>query len=142
MSVKLLTEQCLELLSLKRGCTGSSEATHVKIPHCWKSRVTAHICQSLAYTDCLRKCLYFILLFLFLSGLIFSILLVLQDMSESVSAFPNFFNSLLSYTNMHLLSCQPRVTVTSYFVYNDIMDLESIDHLSINLIHRIGLILK
>ena len=41
MSVKLLTEQCLEILSLKGGCTGSYEATLVKMPHCWKSRVTA-----------------------------------------------------------------------------------------------------
>ena len=41
MSVKLLTEQCLVLLRLKGGCTGSYEATHVKIPHCWKSRVKA-----------------------------------------------------------------------------------------------------
>ena len=28
---------------LKSGCTGSSESTHVKMPHCWKSHVTAHI---------------------------------------------------------------------------------------------------
>ena len=41
-----------------------------------------------------------------------------------------------------LLSCQPRVTVTSCFVYKVIRDLESIYHLSINPIHRIGLILK
>ena len=41
MSVKLLTEHHLEFLSLKGGCTGSSESTHVEIPHCWKSRVTA-----------------------------------------------------------------------------------------------------
>ena len=27
----------------KKGCTGSSEATHVKVPQCWKSRVTAHL---------------------------------------------------------------------------------------------------
>ena len=33
MSVKLLTEQCLELLSLKGGCTSWSEATLVKMPH-------------------------------------------------------------------------------------------------------------
>ena len=33
MSVKLMTEQCLESLSLKGDCTCSSEATHVKIPH-------------------------------------------------------------------------------------------------------------
>ena len=43
MTVKLLTEQCLEFLSLKGGCTGSSESIHVKIPHCWKSHVVAHI---------------------------------------------------------------------------------------------------
>ena len=43
MSVKLLTEQCLELLSFKGGCTGLSEATFVKMSHCWKSRVTADI---------------------------------------------------------------------------------------------------
>ena len=43
MSVKLLIEHYLELLSLKGGCTGSYEATLVKMPHCWKSGVTAHI---------------------------------------------------------------------------------------------------
>ena len=35
MSVKLLTEHHLEFLSLKGGCTGSSESTLVKMPHCW-----------------------------------------------------------------------------------------------------------
>ena len=39
-----------------------------------------------------------------------------------------------------LLSCQPRVTMTSCFVFEVIRDLESIDHLCINPIHRIGLI--
>ena len=43
MIVKLLTEQHLEVLSLKWGCRGSSESTHFKMPHCWKSRVTAHV---------------------------------------------------------------------------------------------------
>ena len=38
MTVKLLTQHHLEFLSLKGGCTGSSESTLVKIPHCWKSR--------------------------------------------------------------------------------------------------------
>ena len=37
MSVKLLSEHRLEFLSLKGGCTGSSESTLVKTPHCWKS---------------------------------------------------------------------------------------------------------
>ena len=41
MIVKLLTEHHLELLSLKAGCRGSSESTHVKMPHCWKSHATA-----------------------------------------------------------------------------------------------------
>ena len=48
MIVKLLTEHLLEFLSLKGGCTGSSESTHVKMPHCWKSHATAQLlCVSL-----------------------------------------------------------------------------------------------
>ena len=42
LSVKLLTEHHLEFLSLKRGYTGWSESTLVKMPHYWKSIVTAH----------------------------------------------------------------------------------------------------
>ena len=42
MSVKLLAEHRLHFQSLKGGCTGSSESTLVKIPHCWKSHVVAH----------------------------------------------------------------------------------------------------
>ena len=41
MSIKLLAEHHLEFPSLKSGCTGSSESTLVKMPHCWKSHVTA-----------------------------------------------------------------------------------------------------
>ena len=40
-----------------------------------------------------------------------------------------------------LLSCRPRMTVTSCFVYKVIMDLSSIDHLCINPILPIGLAL-
>ena len=43
MLVKLLTENHLEFLSLKGGCRGSSESTLVKMPHCWKSHVTAQM---------------------------------------------------------------------------------------------------
>ena len=43
MTVKLLTEHHLEFLSLKGGCTGTSESTLVKMSHCWKSHVTAHM---------------------------------------------------------------------------------------------------
>ena len=41
MVVKLQTEHHLEFLCLKGFCTGSSEPTLVKMPHCWKSHVTA-----------------------------------------------------------------------------------------------------
>ena len=41
MIIKLLTEHDLKFLNLKRCCTGSSESTLVKMPHCWKSHVTA-----------------------------------------------------------------------------------------------------
>ena len=44
MTVKLLTEHHSEFLSLKGGCTGLSESTVVKLPHCWKSHVVARIC--------------------------------------------------------------------------------------------------
>ena len=44
MGVKLLTEHDLEFLSLKGGCTGSSESTFVKIPPYGKSHVTAKMC--------------------------------------------------------------------------------------------------
>ena len=43
MTVELLTECHLEFLSLKGGCTDSSEFTHVKMPHCLKSHVTAQM---------------------------------------------------------------------------------------------------
>ena len=37
-----MTEHHLQFLSLKGGCTGSSESTHVKMPHCWKSHALTH----------------------------------------------------------------------------------------------------
>ena len=43
MIVKLLTEHDLEFLSLKGGCIVSPESTLVKVQHCWKSHVTAHL---------------------------------------------------------------------------------------------------
>ena len=43
MTVKLLMEHHLEFLSLKGGYTGLSESTLVKMPHCRKSHVTAHL---------------------------------------------------------------------------------------------------
>ena len=50
MSVKLLTEHHLEFLSLKGGCRGSFDSTHVKMPHCWKSQIRAHWLLQREYT--------------------------------------------------------------------------------------------
>ena len=43
MNILLLTKQHFECLFLKGSCTGSSESTHVKMPHCWKSHARALI---------------------------------------------------------------------------------------------------
>ena len=43
LTVKLPNEHHSEFLSLKGGCTGSSESTHVTVPHCLKSHVTAQM---------------------------------------------------------------------------------------------------
>ena len=45
MIVKLLTEHHLEFLGFKGGCRDSSESTHVKMPHCWKSHALAQLCK-------------------------------------------------------------------------------------------------
>ena len=42
MSVKLLTEHYLELLSLTEAAQ-ACPSLHVKMPHCWKSHVTAQL---------------------------------------------------------------------------------------------------
>ena len=57
MTVKLLTQHHLEFLTLKGGCTGSSEYTLFKIPHCWKSHVTAQM--SGPCNRVFKKCSYF-----------------------------------------------------------------------------------
>ena len=51
MSVKLLAEHHLEILSFKEGCTGSPESTLVEMPHCCKSHATA---QLLLYVNLLH----------------------------------------------------------------------------------------
>ena len=43
MNFKLLTEYHLEFLILTGGCTSTPESALVKMPHCWKSHVAAHI---------------------------------------------------------------------------------------------------
>ena len=54
MCVKLLTEHHLEFLCFEGVCTGSSESTLVKMPHCWKSHVAAHLQFSVSYLQVLE----------------------------------------------------------------------------------------
>ena len=54
MTVKLLTEHHFQLLSLKGGCIGSYESTLVKMAHCWKSQVTAHMLRELSAVKALN----------------------------------------------------------------------------------------
>ena len=43
MTLRLLAKHHLEFLSLKGGCTDSSETTLVKMPHRWKPCATSHM---------------------------------------------------------------------------------------------------
>ena len=52
MTVKLLTEHPLEFLSLKGGCTGSSESTLFKMSNCLKSHAAAHLISAYLKTIC------------------------------------------------------------------------------------------
>ena len=61
----------------------------------------------------------------------------LFDCSNDKLTKKTFWHDHKSQAFLDLLSCQPRVAVTSCFVYKVIRDLESIDHLCINPIHRI-----
>ena len=49
MSVKLLTEHRLDFVSLKGGCTGSSESTLVKMPHCVAAQFMIYWLRADAY---------------------------------------------------------------------------------------------
>ena len=61
VTFKLLTEYHLVFLSLKGGCTGSSESTPVKMPHCWKSRVTARMEKAIDMSWEIQNVLYMVL---------------------------------------------------------------------------------
>ena len=89
MSVRLLTEHHLEILRLKGGCKGLSESTLVKMQTCWKSHVIAQIV--------LRFELY-----------VSQYIQVKHICTER--SFHSFYVSIY-----HVLSCQPIVTVTSFF---------------------------
>ena len=58
MNFKLLTEHHLEFLSLKVGCTSSSESTLVKVPYgCRKSHAAAQILTEIKeYLGMMKEC--------------------------------------------------------------------------------------
>ena len=49
MSVKLLTGHRMEFVSLKGGCTGSSESKLVKMPHCVAAQFMIYWLRANAY---------------------------------------------------------------------------------------------
>ena len=55
MSVKLLTEHRLEFVSLKGGCTGSSESTLVKMRHCVAAQFMIYWLRTDAYDSYLGE---------------------------------------------------------------------------------------
>ena len=65
-----------------------------------------------------------------------------QGVEKMVEYIYVVYNTYSLSMKIVLLSCQPRVTVTSCFVYKVISDFYLIDHLCINPIHRIGSIHK
>ena len=69
MIVKLLTEYHLECLSVKGGCTGSSESTLVKMSNCWISHAMGHIISMISafLRICIRNA-YLLLSYIFISS--------------------------------------------------------------------------
>ena len=61
MTVKLLNKHHLDFLSLKGGCTCSSESTHVKMPLCWKSHVAVHNVYFFVFSSALLEYHYWVL---------------------------------------------------------------------------------
>ena len=65
----------MEFLSLKGGCTGSFESTHVKMPHCWKSDATAQLSYGKlfvwAFTVCLLAYLFVCCFVVYLFNVVF-----------------------------------------------------------------------
>ena len=82
MNIKLLTEHYLEFLSLKGGCTGSSESTLVEIQHSWKSRVSAHISEfNKTRTKTYPSLSFFFLLFFIINNRVDSSFICVQSCS-------------------------------------------------------------
>ena len=58
MTVKLLPKHDMEFLSLKGGYTGLSESTLIKMSHCLKSHVGAHMyCCNLRQVQMMINCI-------------------------------------------------------------------------------------
>ena len=95
MTVKLLTEQYQEFLSLTEGCTGSSESTLVKMPHCWKGALTWY--GKLTWESAYRRLEFVVLCYLIVWGMTFifmvhlsfyAILLPIYDAMNDITIIP------------------------------------------------------
>ena len=100
MTLRPLPEHHLEFLSLKGGCTGSSESTFVKIPLCWKSHVTAQMLELIDKKTILHSIFWFI--FWLLTGLIFSNTLVSPSSKSSFSLLANTEATLIGISGTSL----------------------------------------
>ena len=90
MNIKLLTEHHLEFLSQNGGCNGSYESTHVKMLHCWKSHVMAHLSLRLTIangTSNLLSMLFFSVLFWFFTSQSVA-MVMLRRSSHLITLFP------------------------------------------------------
>ena len=95
MIVKLLTEHHLRFLSLTGGCTDWSESTLVKMPHCWKSHVTAQI--SSVYDQKMAQARFCNAVLTVLSYFTIISLWLLTDRSKAVLLLWIFYVFVLSY---------------------------------------------
>ena len=121
MTLRLLTEKHIELLSLKGGFTGSSESTLAKMPHCWKSHVAARLYR-------IKKKFLKANLFIFKKGinklrvtylrasypLHYGLEIEKIDFSETLAIFPfviRYKNSNFFFIFSLLLLWQPRFSI-------------------------------
>ena len=98
--IKLLTEHHLEFLSLKGDCTGWYESTLVKMPHCWKSHITAQLYKSEKHkcisSEKYRSFKYYSSRDIVGSQLCYCYVKVKSSRCVQLSVFINFFESIIS----------------------------------------------
>ena len=95
MNVKLLIKQHIEFLSLKGGCTGSSESIYIKMPNCWKSHATAHIYNS--WGPCI--CEDILVRMFFLCFIFQAYAAEFRQLAPIISKFISFLHQFVTYSS-------------------------------------------